>query len=256
VTLRELAVTMATTFALLATRMAVFAAVSPFPGQGVPGRIRVGFALLLALAAMSVAPPGAHVELGPRLAVAAFGEVAAGAAIGLVFRVGLAAADVLGASVASAMGLTFAASYDPAQAASSDALTRLVTSAAMLVSLASGAHRVVIGAAVASTRVLPVGGALDIDVYGVGLIQWTARSMECGLGLALPAITVALVVQIALGLVARAAPSLQVFSVGLSVTLGSGFVVLLAGVRDMAAGIAAHVGGIHAVLEGVLSQAR
>ena len=43
-----------------------------------------------------------------------------------------------------------------------------------------------------------------------------------------------------MGLVARAAPSLQVFSVGLTVSLASGLVVVLAGLRDSLAGFAAH----------------
>jgi len=253
--IRELALTMAITYALVATRMAAFVAVSPFPGASVPAKIRIGFALLLALAAAPVAVPGGTPGLGPPLVLAAFAEMAAGAAIGFVFRVGMSAAEVLGSSLSAAMGLTFAASYDANQGSNSDSLTRIVTMASMLVFIATGAHRVVIGSVVASFAVVPIGSALDIGVFLPGVLAWTHRSMECGVGLALPAMTVAIVVQVALGLVARAAPSLQIFSVGLSISLASGLVVVVNGLRDSLTGVAAHMAQVGAVLETVFRHA-
>lgn len=244
---------MAITFALVATRMAAFVAVSPFPGPAVPTNIRVGVALLLAMAATPLVVPGHTPPLGLPLVVAAFGEALTGAAIGFVFRVGMSAAEVLGSGLAHSMGLTFAASYDPAQSASSDALTRIVSSAATLVAFAMGAHRVVIGAAVGSLRVVPVGGALDLATYTPGLLSWVATSIECGVALAVPAMTVSVIVQVAIGLVARAAPSLQVFSVGLTVSLASGLVVVMAGMRDSLTGFAAHVTNLGHVLERVIA---
>jgi flagellar biosynthesis protein FliR len=67
--------------------------------------------------------------------------------------------------------------------------------------------------------------------------------------------TVSVVVQVAIGLVARAAPSLQVFSVGLTVSLASGLVVLLSGMRDSLAGFAAHATDLGQVLERVIAPA-
>lgn len=251
--IRDLALTMAITFALVATRMAAFVVVSPFPGAAVPATARIGLALLLAVAATPIALGGHTPAIGLPLLVAAFGEALAGSAIGFIFRVGMSAADVLGSSLAHAMGLTFAASYDPAQSTSSDALTRLVTSAALVVSFALGAHRVVIGAAVGSFRAIPVGGMLDLAVFTPGITTWVAKSVECGLGLALPAMAVAFVVQISLGLVARAAPALQIFSVGLSVTLASGLVVIVSGARDDLNGLAAHAMSVGGILERLIA---
>jgi flagellar biosynthetic protein FliR len=253
--LRELVMTMAITFALVATRMAAFVAVSPFPGPQVPTNIRVGVALLLAMAATPLVMPGHVPAIGLPLVIAAMGEFMTGAAIGFVFRVGMSSAEVLGSTLAHSMGLTFASSYDPTQSASSDALTRIVSNAATLVAFAIGAHRVVIGAAVGSLRVVPVGGLLDITAYAPGILTWVARSIECGLGLAVPAMTVSIVVQVAIGLVARAAPSLQVFSVGLTVSLASGLVVVISGLRDSLAGFAAHATDLGRVLERVIAPA-
>ncbi len=253
--IQNLVMTMAITFALVATRMAAFVAVSPFPGPAVPTNIRVGIALLLAMAATPLVMPGHAPALGLPLVMAAVAEAMTGAAIAFVFRVGMSASEVLGSALAHSMGLTFAASYDPTQSANTDALTRIVSSAATLVAFAIGAHRVVIGAAVCSLRVVPIGGALDVATYAPGLLTWVARSVECGLGLAVPAMTVSIVVQVAIGLVARAAPSLQVFSVGLTVSLASGLVVVLAGLRDSLAGFAAHATDLGHVIERVIAPA-
>lgn len=253
--IENLVMTMAITFALVATRMAAFVAVSPFPGPAVPTNVRVGVALLLAMAATPLVMPGHAPAIGLPLLMAAVAEAMTGAAIAFVFRVGMSASEILGSALAHSMGLTFASSYDPTQSANTDALTRIVSSAATLVAFAIGAHRVVIGAAVCSLRVVPVGGALDVATYAPGLLSWVARSIECGLGLAVPAMTVSIVVQVAIGLVARAAPSLQVFSVGLTVSLASGLVVVLAGLRDSLAGFAAHATGLGRVLERVIAPA-
>ncbi len=247
---------MAIAFALALTRTAMFVVTSPFPGPAAPTQVRIGLALALAIACTPSAASGPMPAFGLPLVVAALGEAMAGGAIGFVFRVGLSAADVLGSTLAHSMGLTFASSYDATQGTNSDSLTRIVTTLASLVMFATGAHRVVIGAVLSSQRIIPVGGMMDLGTFVPGMLSWVDSSIECGLGLALPAMAVSLVVQVALGLVARAAPSLQVFSVGLSLTLGSGLIVLLSGLRDDIGGLASHFGSLLRVLESVLAAAR
>ncbi len=204
--IHDLLMSMAITFALVATRMAGFVVASPFPGAAVPTEIRVGFAILLSAAATPLVATGHTPAIGLPLVMAAIGEMLTGTAIGFLFRVGMSAAEVLGSTLAHAMGLTFASSYDPAQATNTDALTRIVSSVATLTAFAIGAHRVVIGAAIGSLRVVPIGGFLDVATYAPGALSWITRSIEAGLGLAVPAVTVAIVVQVADGLVARAPP--------------------------------------------------
>jgi flagellar biosynthetic protein FliR len=235
----ELFIASAIAYALVATRMAAFVVTSPFPGPAAPAQVKIGLVLLLALAAAPVVGASSVPPFDLRLVPAALAEITVGAAIGFVFRVGTSAADVLGASIAHAMGLSLASSYDPALGTTSDPMARLVTTAAMLAALAVGAHRIVIGAVVASLQAFPIGTAPDLGAVAPALLDWVARAVDCGVGLALPAITVSMAVQLALAMVARAAPSLQVFSVGLSLTLVSGLLVVLTGSGAMLAGIAA-----------------
>lgn len=247
-----LALAMAISFALVATRMAAFVVVSPFPGATVPTQVRIGLVLLLAATTCPTAVSG-YTTLSPNLFLATAGEMITGVAIGFVFRVGMSAAEVLGASLAHATGLTMASSFDPSLGSTVDPLSRIVTMSATLVSFAIGAHRVVLGAVIASLRAVPIGTLPSANAFAPATFTWIARSIECGLGLALPAMTIALVIHLSLGLVARAAPSLQIFSVGLSLTLGSGLLVALAGMPDMLGGLAAHLGELGAVIDSMLS---
>ncbi|MBX3186744.1 MAG: flagellar biosynthetic protein FliR [Labilithrix sp.] len=254
--IRDLAISMAIAFALVATRMSAFVAVSPFPGPLVPTKIKIGLVLLLAASVAPIAPPagvtGPGGAIGPGVVLATLAEAATGAAIGFVFRIGMSAAEVVGATLAHAMGLTFASSYDPLHGSNDDPLARILTGAATLGAFAVGAHRVVIGAVIASVRIVPLGSFPDPAALLPGLLTWTSRSIDCGLGLAMPVLTVSLAVQLSLGLVARAAPSLQIFSVGLALMFASGFLVFAVGAGDTLAAVVAHLAEVPSVLERIV----
>ena len=254
--MRDLAMHMVVAFALVVTRMAAFVVVSPFPPPSIPTQVRIGFTLALSLAAAPLAMGGKMPAVGLPLFVAAIGEIMTGSAIGFVFKVGMSAADVLGQGIAHASGLSMAASYDPTQGAQSDAVTRIFTTLSLLIAVSMGAHRSIIGAIVLSTKAVPVGAFLDVSVYTPGILGWLARSMEVGVGLALPAMTIAIVVQVALGLIARTAPAHQIFSVGLSITIAACFLVVMAGLRDILSGLGAHLARVVPMLEYLLATGR
>lgn len=241
--LADLVQSLAIGFALVVTRMAAFVFVSPWPGATATPTARVGLAITLGLAVGPIAPP-ASVGFGPALVLAALGDAATGATIGMVFRIGLSAADVLGTSLAQATGLTLASSYDPSAGTTVDPLSRLTTVIATSVALAVGAHRVVLGTLLASFRIAPPGAFVSVDGSASTMLAWTSTSIECGIRLAVPAIAVALAVQLAIGLATRAAPALQSFGVALPVTLASGLLVLLHGAGSTFAGLAAHLGSM------------
>lgn len=250
--LAQLATGMLVAFGLVLTRMAAFMAVSPVPGPLVPARFRVGLAVLLA-ALMSSSVPPSRIPVGAALLAPMFGEVVVGVLIGFVFKLALVAADVLGTSLAQALGLTFASSYDPQQATSVDPLTHLVTLLATLVSFATGAHRVVLGALMASVHVLPPGEVPVAGAFTMPLVDWLGRSVAHGFSLAIPVVAVGLLVQLAVALVSRAAPQLQVFSVGITITLASGALVFFVGLTDLVTGLAVHVQSLGPTLERALS---
>lgn len=59
------------------------------------------------------------------------------------------------------------------------------------------------------------------------LAEWGGKIFEAGLGLALPVVTALLIVNLALGILTRAAPQLNIFAVGFPITLMVGMVALM-----------------------------
>jgi flagellar biosynthesis protein FliR len=71
------------------------------------------------------------------------------------------------------------------------------------------------------------------------VVLWGARVFDTGLLIALPAVIALVIVNLALGVVTRAAPQLNLFGIGFTITLLSGFFVLLSGLDGIMSGIAA-----------------
>ena len=116
--------------------------------------------------------------------------------------------------------------------------SRVMTLFSMLLFLGLGAHRVALAYALESFRAVPIGHAVQIGAAAPSFVDFLSQAMDAGVRLSLPVMAVALAVQIALALVARASPSLQVFSVGMGVTVAAGLLAILGSVDDAAAGLA------------------
>lgn len=235
-------------FALVTCRIAGFVVVSPFPGPHVPRSQKVGLVLALAwlVASTRWAPGaiGARALLGiaggaPEFTVDAgllpvvWRELSVGLLIGFVVRTALSAAEIAGEFISHAMGLSSASVFDPFAGVQSTALSRAVTLLAMLVFLECGAHRIAIGYLVASFGSLPIGEVMHPESAAVELAQTAASAVVVGLRLALPSIATSLVIQASLALVARVAPSLQLFNVGFAVLVAAGLYVFAGSLSDM-----------------------
>ncbi len=244
----------AAAFLLAVARIAAFVSVSPFPGKNVPTQAKVGLVLALAFVARAATPavgvPGPlALDLG--LLGLVPGEVALGLVIGFTVRITVAAAEILGAAVAQSSGLTMGGVYDPTLGTDDPILARIVTLLALLLFVAIGAHRVALAYVLESFRVLPIGHPIDAAAALPSLVSFLERATDAGVRLSLPIVAVGLAIQAALALVARAAPSLQVFSIGMGITFGATLLVLLGTLDDSAAGIAAELGEVGPRIEQV-----
>jgi flagellar biosynthetic protein FliR len=84
---------------------------------------------------------------------------------------------------------------------------------------------------------LPIGGPnVDKNLLW-SLAVWGARVFETGLLIALPAVIALVIVNLAIGVVTRAAPQLNLFGIGFTITLISGFLVLIVGLDGLMVGI-------------------
>jgi flagellar biosynthetic protein FliR len=243
----------AAAFALVMSRLSGFVVVSPFPGNNVPAMQRVGLVVVLAWVTSLFAPTAAvPADLGMHLIMSAMLELGCGLAIGFAFRLVFSASEVLGAVLSQATGLSAATVLNPASDSHDSALGRIVSLLAMLVALGAGVHRIALAYLLQSFRAIPVGTAMSIPQATGAFVDLAGSAVEVGVELAMPVVAVGLVIQIGLALIARAAPSLQIFSVGLGILIASGFVTIIATLGDMGSGLTSYFGGLAGHIDEVL----
>jgi flagellar biosynthetic protein FliR len=95
-------------------------------------------------------------------------------------------------------------------------------------------HRVLLGSVLASFRVLPPGTVVDSGRFAPSLVTLSAAALESGIRIALPLLGALFVSQVALAFISRAAPAMQIFSVGFAVTLSVGCLILVMVLPDIA----------------------
>jgi len=241
----------AAAFALAVVRVAGLVIVSPFPGKNVPTKAKIALVVLLAfLARANAAPSSFQADFSLFAYVPA--ELALGIVIGFTVRVTFATAEILGASFAQSIGMTMGQVYDAALGSEDTIPSRIVTLLAMMLFLALGAHRVALGYLLESFRAVPIGHVPDLTGSFASFVTWTDAAMEAGVRLSMPVIAVGLTIQVALALVARASPSLQIFSIGMGVTVAAGLLAILGSFRDTAAGLGAELAQVGPRIEHVL----
>ncbi len=153
-------------------------------------------------------------------------QVLIGIAMGFTMRLVFAAVQTAGEFVGLQMGLSFATFFDPVSGAQTAVLSRIFNILAVLVFVAVDGHLLVLGTLVQSFDLLPAAPLrLSVDGWGV-IIERGSQVFVSGLLLALPLIAALLSINLALGILNRAAPQLSVFSVGFPITLTVGLILL------------------------------
>lgn len=212
----------------LARVLALMATAPIFNNTAQPARIRMaaGFVITLAivpvLPAMPAVPPGSWLGL-----VIIAQQILIGVLLGFTLRLALLAIDVAGSIIGMQMSLSFAVSYDPQSAGQTPVLSEFLTLFAMLIFLALNGHLLTINVLAESFRLLPVSLEPVRAASFAVLMSWSAVIFSTGLLIALPLITTLLIANLAMGVLARVAPQLNIFAVGFPVTLMAGFVLLM-----------------------------
>jgi flagellar biosynthetic protein FliR len=175
------------------------------------------------------------------LLVAVAGEMVIGIALGMGVRLLIAAAELAGHLVGFQMGLSYAALVDPQSGVRNNMVAALYANLAMVTFLAIDGHHSVLRALASSYEAVPIGGAHASAGLASLVAQMLGLVFVTGARLAAPVVTVLLIVELALGLISRAAPSLNLMVVGAPVRLLAGLAALALGVQAVP-GIVATVG--------------
>jgi flagellar biosynthetic protein FliR len=205
--------------------LALFTTLPVFGQRTVPARVRIALAFFIALSAAGTAPPPPPVALDSAAAfVLVAQQVIIGLALGFAVRVVFAAVEFAGEIIGLQMGLNFAGFFDPITATQATATSRFFSTMVAFLFIAMNGHLLVIQAVVASLTAFPVGPEPFKFLTTVRPETWGTEIFRLGLWMALPIIGMMLFINLVLGVIARVAPQVGIFSVGFPVTLGVGLV--------------------------------
>ncbi|EGW21343.1 flagellar biosynthetic protein FliR [Methylobacter tundripaludum] len=206
---------------------AMFVAVPLFSIKAVPARVRLILSVVITLVVMPLLPPLPSVEMFSYAGfMTAIAQVMIGLTTGFILQLVFAAAVFAGQSVALSMGLGFSMMVDPQSGQQVPVIAQLYTVTTTLIFISLDGHLLLIQMLLDSFKTLPIG--IDgIDKAGIwSIIAWSSRMFAGGLLLTMPIIASLLLVNIIFGVAARAAPQLQIFSVGIPVTLMLGLLLI------------------------------
>ena len=218
----------------LARILALLAAAPPFNNAGLTTRVRLvlGLALVTAIAPALPAMPAIEPASGLGLLILAQ-QMIIGFAMGFVLRLVFSAIDLAGMMISTQMGLGFATAYDPQTAAQTPVVSELLGMLALLVFLSIDGHLMVLATLVKSFTLLPVGMWTISEASWLNIANAGGVIFSSGVMLALPALVALLITNIALGVLGRVAPQLNLIVIGFPVTILLGFVALYVGMSHL-----------------------
>lgn len=240
--------------ALAAAFMLTFARVGTMimmlPGIGemtVPARVRLTMALVLTAIVLPAHQSAYTVNLnviGPVLLVLVQ-EILVGAVLGLTARLAISSLQVAGFVVAQQLGLGFVTAIDPTQNQQGLLVGNFLTVLGLTLIFATDLHHLVLAALHDSYTIFQPGEMPIVGDVAAHITKVIATSFKIGIQLSAPFLVFGLLFNLGLGVLSRLMPQMQVFFIGLPLSIILGFALLIAVMGAM-------MGTFTGYLEGVL----
>ena len=221
--------------ALAATFMLVFARIGAMvmllPGFGevnIPVRIKLSIALLLTMIILPLHRAAYQVDLNSLapLLVLMLHEIVIGIVLGATARVTLSALQVAGSVIAQQLGLGFVTAIDPTQGQQGLLIGNFLTILGLTLLFATDSHHLVIAALNESYRIFSPGQTFSTGDVAALATKAFAAAFKIGLQLSAPFLVFGLVFNLGLGVLARLMPQMQVYFVGVPLSILIGFLIL------------------------------
>lgn len=196
-----------------------------FASRLLPMQVRGALALLLTVVITPIAmtTPGAAVRVDlTSLAT----ELFVGFGIGFGAAILVGAADMAGDILGTQIGLSGASVLDPLTGQGSSAMAQLLGFTVVTLLLVTGGHYVMIESLAGSYAWVPLGSAPDLYAGTASLVGLGSKLFATGLQFAAPVIGTVAVGYVALGVLARTAPQLNVLAVSFPLQIALGLLVL------------------------------
>ncbi len=205
-------------------RILALISIAPVLGhESIPARVKIGLAALMALALAPTLPaPPADAFENWNAVTLLLAQIGIGLALGFTLRIIFAAIEMAGDMIGLQMGLSFATFVDPQNSSQTPLLGSFFGIIATLVFLSIDGHLRLLMAVAESFTLFPIGAGAATHAPLRDIASLGTELFRIGLHLSLPVLTAVLVCNLALGILTRAAPQLNLLSVGFPITLLAG----------------------------------
>lgn len=211
-------------FAMVLIRISAFILVVPVLGyQAIPVRIKAATVLLLSMFFASILP----VEVSSQISVVQIilllcSEAVYGLALGLITALVFAGVRVAGRIAERQMGMAMAQVVDPLTGERAQPLSMLLEMIFIIMFLAANGHHLFLLMISRSYQTVPVGTIPSIQTLTAGTIAAGATMFTIGLQLAAPILAAFLLLMVALGVLARITPEMNILFISLPMRIGLG----------------------------------
>ncbi|MBI5491673.1 MAG: flagellar biosynthetic protein FliR [Deltaproteobacteria bacterium] len=197
-----------------------------FGAVNVPMQVKAGLSFVIALILTQIT---AHVPLPQglvALVLSLLGEMLIGASIGLCIRFIFTGIEFAGQVASFQMGIGMASAYDPLNSAQVTVFGKMMSIFTLLIFLSVNGHLMVLMALSRSFEVIPPYGFHLSNSLIEGMVNFSKEIFLLAIKFSAPVMAILIFVNLALGIMARTVPQLNMFVVGFAVTITVGFVVM------------------------------
>ncbi|MDE7063484.1 MAG: flagellar biosynthetic protein FliR [Lachnospiraceae bacterium] len=216
-------------FLLILVRVASFVSVAPFfSTPNTPGRVKVGFSLFTSILLLAVLPVPERAYTGViGYAIIIVQEGITGLLIGFGANICNSIVLLAGNIIDLNIGLSMATEFDPITRTQAPIAGTLYNYLVLLLLMSSGMERYLLRAVADSFELIPVNGQVfHWDSLLVGMLEYMANAMILGFRIALPVFAVIMILNCLLGIMAKVAPQMNMFAVGIQMKLLVGLAVI------------------------------
>lgn len=205
--------------------LAVFTSAPVFSARAFPTRARIALAFLVAYATQATLPDAPVIGVNdPRALGVLVQQVGIGLAIGFAVRVVFAAMELAGEVVGFQMGLNFASFFDPSMNSQTSAIGRFFGQMTSLLFVVMNGHIMVLMAINRSFVAFPLDQNFLEALAKMKLYSLGSDLFASALWIALPMVGMLMFANLALGIISRVAPQINIFAVGFPITLVVGLI--------------------------------
>lgn len=197
-------------------------------GMAVPVQLRVLLSLVVAVFVATWLPLSEIPQMMSFASLLAIlQEAVIGAAMGFILQVAFAIPLIAAEQISGTMGLAIATSIDPSSGSQSGAMGSFFSITMTLLFYAIGGHLLWFQLLVESHRILPPGTFLFSADRAQAIVLFMGYALVTAAAIALPVVLILLMVQVVTGVIARSAPALNLFALGLPAGVLTGLIALI-----------------------------